>query len=73
MVFGSFKNFKPRHYIFSGFESDQEFQSHLQTLAMFQQQKSQSSGSSDESVKEVEEALSKLIEVSKEMREVQVE
>ena len=70
MVFGSFKNFKPRHYIFSGFESDEEFQSHLQTLAMFHQEKTRTPQSNDESAKEVEDALAKLIEVSKEMREV---
>ena len=49
-VFGSFKNFKARHYIFQGFESDQEFQDHLQTLAIFNSQQSQSSKSTDESV-----------------------
>lgn len=28
-VFGDFKNFKARHYIFQGFESDNEFRDHL--------------------------------------------
>lgn len=40
---------------------------------MFHQEKTRTPQSKDENAKEVEEALAKLIEVSKEMREVQVE
>jgi hypothetical protein len=31
-VYGNFMNFFPRHYIFEGFESSQEFEKHLNTL-----------------------------------------
>ena len=35
-VYGSFKNFIPRHYVFDGFETNQEFQKHLETLLEWQ-------------------------------------
>jgi len=31
-VYGSFLNFIPRHYVFDGFESSEEFQKYLMTL-----------------------------------------
>lgn len=35
VVYGSMKNFTPRYYVFQGFQDDQEFEQHLQTLMMF--------------------------------------
>ena len=32
VVYGNFLNFFPRHYVFEGFESSEEFQKHLNTL-----------------------------------------
>jgi hypothetical protein len=29
------KNFKPSYYVFQGFQSDKEFEEHVQTLLMF--------------------------------------
>jgi len=35
-VYGSFQNFIPRHYVFDGFESHEEFTKHLRTLLDWQ-------------------------------------
>lgn len=35
-VYGGFKNFLPRHYIFKGFENSEEFNSYLQILLDWQ-------------------------------------
>lgn len=36
MVYGGFLNFLPRHYVFEGFDSNEEFQQHLTTLLEWQ-------------------------------------
>ena len=35
-VYGGMKNFVPRHYIYRGFEENEEFKEHMQTLLEWQ-------------------------------------
>jgi len=32
VIYGGYKNFIPKHYVFDGFESSSDFQEHLTTL-----------------------------------------
>lgn len=38
-VYGSYKNFLPRHYVFKGFENSNEFENHVRILLDWEAQK----------------------------------
>ena len=40
-MFGGLKGFKPRHYIYQGFDGDREFREHVETLVEYQESKQQ--------------------------------
>ena len=77
-VFGGFKNFAPRHYIFKGFESNDEFALHLQTVANYEEEKDRFMNTNntlspkyDEEARAVEEEIMALIDATKELKDIQ--
>lgn len=76
-VYGSFHNFKPRHHVFQGFESNEEFQGHLRTLMEWQIEQNDGLAtmgvaSSDE-IQELEEHLGHLVQSIHQIEDSQVD
>ncbi len=74
-VYGGYKNFMPRHYVFEGFKNNQEFETHLNTLLDWQV--SEKSGLSQlgvdpsSQVQDLEHAMASLINASNQVTETQ--
>lgn len=43
-MFGGKKNLAERHYVYKGFQSDKEFEFHLQTLLQWNEMKKETEG-----------------------------
>lgn len=75
-VFGSYMGQIPKHYVFHGFEHNQEFQEHLKTLLSWETEKKDGLRNMGviptEDIKELEGAISSLIEAANTLKDMQV-
>ena len=75
-VYGGMKNFVPRHYIYRGFEENEEFKEHMQTLLEWQTDPSRSAHMTpvdDKEVQEIELAMTRVIEAANQIKKLQVD
>ena len=78
-MFGGLKNFKPRHYIYQGFDGNREFREHVQTLVDYEESKQKrldkkvKGSKGDKEYKKVLRSALKLIEAAEEVKDMQQE
>lgn len=75
-VYGDFLNFVPRHYIFEGFESNEEFRQHLTTLLEWQVGQNDGLATLEvdptQEIMELEESMGKLIAAASTVNDLNV-
>lgn len=77
VLYGNYLNFTPKHYVYDGFESSQEFKEHLRTLLDWQNERADTLQNLEieetEVVLQLEQSLSELISASHQVKNMQVE
>lgn len=75
-VYGGFKNLIPRHYVYDGFESNQEFAQHLHTLLQWQIEQNDGLGNlgvyRSKEVEDLEEHMAQLINTATTIQNMQI-
>ena len=76
VVYGSFLNFVPRHYVFEGFDSNEEFRQHLKTLLEWRVQSNEGLKNLEveptEAIVDLEASMGKLIEAASTVNDMSV-
>lgn len=70
-VYGNMTNFEPRHYIYQGYQTSNEFRDHLETLMQFETE--QKSVSEDPATAELQKQIASLARVAEEVSQVQID
>ena len=75
-VYGSFLNFIPRHHVFDGFESSEEFQQHLTTLLDWQVRRNDGRKTlgveSSSAIEDLEYSLAHLVSAANQVKDMQI-
>ena len=74
-VYGNFANFVPRHHVFEGFESNDEFKSYLTTLLEWQVEERDGLNNLgvnlSEDISELENSMAHLIQSANQVKDMQ--